>query len=342
VSLSIEQIETAFKSGKPEPVYFLFGDETFLLDQVEEAAQRWLVPPAEQDFNHDVLYGAELDAASALGLCRSYPMMGTRRVVVVRDFDKVRGNAIFTQLAESPNPACVVLLVCRGKPRLNAHPYRALKQKCAWAEFKEMKPHAVAGWIGQHARSRGYQMASGADAMLAEMVGTSLSRAASECDKLFTLAGERREVTCDDVLYAAGQSAEANVFALQEHVAKGCLSDALTVLDRLLQQSSQPQSEAHRIVSLLGAYFQKLLRLSRCQLQSVPQNQMAKVAGVPPFFLSEYLSVLRGFRPARLQQAFGYLLAADYELKGGASREASLVLTLLMHRLSALPQHRGR
>lgn len=342
MSLSVEQIETAFKSGSPEPVYFLFGEETFLIDQVEDAAARWLVPAAEHDFNYDVVYGAEADAADVLGLCRSFPMMGSRRVVVVRDFDKMRGNALFTQLADAANPACVVLLVCRSKPRLNANPYRALKQKCAWGEFKELKGHAVAGWIKRYARSNGYKMASGADAMLAEMVGTSLSRAASECDKLFTLAGDRSTVTTDDVLRAAGQSAEANVFALQELVARGCLSDAMQVLDRLLQQSSQPQSESYRIVSLLCAYYQKLLRLSRCQHQNVPTSQMARAAGVPAYFLSEYLSILRGFRPARLQQAFGYLLAADYELKGGASREASLVLTLLLHRLTALPQRRGR
>ncbi len=342
MSLSVEQIETAFKNGKPAPVYFLFGEETFLTDQAQALAEKYLVPPAEHDFNYDVLYGSEVDAAAALGLCRSYPMMGARRVVIVRDFDKMRGNALFSSLADDPNPACVVLLMCRAKPKLNANPYRALKQKAAWGEFKPLKTHAVAGWIKQYARTNGYKMQSGADATLAEMTGASLAQAASECDKLFALAGERKEVTRDDVFRAAGQSAEANPFVLQEHIVKGCLSDAQRVLDRLLQQASQPDGEAHRIVALLLAYFTKLLRLARCRHQRIPESQMAKAAGVPPFFLREYLSALGGFRTGRLEQAFSYLLAADFELKGGASRESALILTLLLHRLTALPDRRGR
>jgi DNA polymerase-3 subunit delta len=342
VSLSIEQIETAFQSGNPAPVYLLYGEETYLMDQVQALAAQHLVPSSERDFNFDVVYGAEAEAASVLGLCRSFPMMGARRVVVVKDFDKLRGNALFTALADQPNPACVVVLCCRDKPRLNTNPYRALKSKAAWAEFKALKPHAVAGWAKQYARQHGYTMESGADALLAEMTGTNLARIASEADKLFATAGDRKKITRDDVLFAAGQSAEANVFALQEHVAKGCLSDAQRILDRLLQQASQPHSEAYRIVSLLQAYFLKLLRLARCQRQGIAESQMAKAAGVPPFFLREYLSALRGFRPARLEQAFSYLLAADFELKGGASRESALVLTLLLHRLTALPERRGR
>ena len=60
---------------------------------------------------------------------------------------------------------------------------------------------------------------------------------------------------------------------------------------------------------------------------------MARQVGISPYFISEYVVSLRRFPPRRLEQAFSALLAADYELKGGSTRDARLILLLLLRRL---------
>jgi DNA polymerase-3 subunit delta len=259
--------------------------------------------------------------------------MAERRVVVVRSFEKLEENRLFTSYAERPNPHAVVLLLCNGRPNLTQHPYRALKQHAVWAEFKPLYDRQMPGWIAQRLKAKGYKPEGGAAQMIAEAVGTDLRAAAMEVDKLVAYVGERKAVTEDDVVRAAGHSREHNVFELQKAVGEGAHGRALTISEAILGQASNRRSEAIGIVAMLAAYFTRLWKLSGCLQQGVPEAQMASQIGVSPFFLREYLTALRRFRAADLARAFEVLLAADDELKGGSERDARLVLTLTLGRL---------
>ncbi len=333
MSLSFEQIETAFRHRNFKPLYFFYGDETFFIDRAQELLVENALAPHERDFNLDVIYGAEAEAAQVLAQCAAYPMMAERRVVLVRDFEKLRGNALFQHYAERPNPSAIVLLACRTKPNLSAHPYRALKQHAAWAEFKRVKQSEVAGWLTGYLRGRGYKLDPDAAAMLADTVGTDLQTAAGEADKLVVYAAPRTTITREDVLSAGGHSREFNVFELQKAVGEGAYAAAITIAEQLLQQASNPGGEALRIVSILTAYFVRLQKLAHCIHKRMPERAMAAEVGVSPFFLKEYLVSARRYPQPRLDGAFSALLAADYELKGGSTRSASLVMLLLLRRL---------
>jgi DNA polymerase-3 subunit delta len=171
--------------------------------------------------------------------------------------------------------------------------------------------------------------------MLAEYVGTSLQQAASEIDKLLTFAGDRTEITEDDVVRASGQTREFNVFELQRSVGSGHYPGALRIAERLLQQASNKRGEALMIVSVLTAFFSKLWILTACQKRRMSEKDMASRIGVPPYYIKEYLSSLARFTPTALAGSFSALVAADFELKGGSSRDEHLVLALLLRRLTA-------
>lgn len=334
MSLTFDQVETAFRARNFKPLYFLYGDEGYLIDAAGRLLIDTALAPHERDFNLDIVYGAEAEAASVLALCAAYPMMAERRVVLVRDFEKLKGNALFQAYAERPNPSAVVLLACRTKPNLNAHPYRALKQHATWGEFKALKPHEVTGWATRYLKARGRRLEPDAAAMMAETVGTDLQTAATEADKLLAHAGDRVTITTDDVLSAGGHSREFNVFELQKAVGEGKYPEALTIAERLLQQASNARGEALRVVSVLTSYFGKLQKLAFLQAAGAREADLARELGVPPFFLKEYVQTLRRLGAARLDDAFAALLAADYELKGGSGRDDRLVLLLLLRRLA--------
>ncbi len=333
MSLTSDQIETAFRHQNFKPLYFMYGEETYLIEQ----AQQWLIEhaltPHERDFNLDVIYGAEAEATQVLAQCASYPMMAERRVVIVRDFEKLKGNTLFQHYAEKPNPSAVVLLACRTRPNLSAHPYRALKQHAAWAEFKPVKQHEMGAWVTRYLKDRGYRLEPDAAAMMADTIGTDLQTAVSEADKLIVYAAPRTTLTREDVLQAAGHSREFNVFELQKAIGEGHYPQAATIAEQLLQQSSNESGEALRVVAILSAYFVRLQKLVYCQHKRMPERMMAAEVGVSPFFLKEYLMSARRFPQPRLDAAFAALLAADYELKGGSARSARLIMLLLLRRL---------
>lgn len=332
---SFTDLETAFEHGNFKPLYMLYGEEQFLIEELQESLIRNALGPGERDFNLDIVYGFEADVQQVLGLCASYPVMAQRRVVIVRHFDALKQNRRFKDYAQSPNPSAVVMLVCASKPNLSAHPYRAIRENGVVAEMAALYDREVPGWIQRRAKKQGYQIEPAAVQMLADFVGSDLSRAASEIEKVATFAGDRSTLTRDDVIAASGQTREFNVFELQKAIGEGRYRDALRIGDRMLQQASNPSGEALMIVAILTSFLTKLWKLAALRGKSLSKKDKARRIGVPPFFLDEYVASLKRFPPAAIERGFSALMAADYELKGGANRDPRLVLTLLIRRLVA-------
>jgi DNA polymerase-3 subunit delta len=331
--LSYDDLATAFRHENFKPLYFFFGEEGFLIDELQELLIENALEPEQHDFNLDVIYGSEAEASRVLSVCQGYPAMAARRVVVVREFEKLENNRQFKSYAENPNPQSIVLLACTTKPNLSAHPYRALKKEAAWSWFRPLYDNEVPGWIKKYVGGQGYDIEPQAVQMLADYVGTDLQSIASEIEKLITFAGDADRLTADHVLAASGQTREFNVFELQNAIGEGRHADAMQIVDRLLQQASNPRSEAIMIVAVLNGYFDKIWKLQTADAQRMGKYDLAGHIGVNPYFVEEYKQAARGYTRRAVAQGYQALLAADFELKGGSSRDARVVLTLLLRRL---------
>ena len=330
---SYDDLATAFRHQNYDPLYFFFGEETFLTDELQDLLVETALDPHQHDFNLDVLYGSETEASEVIGLCQGFPAGAPHRVVIVREFEKLENNRQFKGYAQQPNPHAIVLLACTEKPNLSAHPYRALKENATWSEFQSPYDNEMPDWIQDYVSGQGYDIEPRAVQMLADYVGTDLQRAASEIEKLMTFAGERTRLTTDDVLAASGQTREFNVFELQAAIGEGRHADAERIAERILQQASNPRGEAIMIVAVLNAYFDKLWTLQKPGALRKNKYDLAGEIGVSPYFVEEYKHAAQRYTRAAIADAYSALLAADYELKGGAPRDAHLVLTLLLRRL---------
>ena len=327
------QLETAFRHRNFAPLYFLYGEEEFLINALQDLLLEHALEPAERDFNLDILYGAEVEAQQALAVCSSYPVMASRRLVIIRDFEKMKDNVLFKTYAQQPNPTAVVALVCRGKPNLSAHPYRALKEKSVSAEIKALSASKLPGWIAGQVKSHGLEIAPRACEMLADFVGTDLQAAAAEIAKLSSFVGDRKRIEEVDVIRASGQTREFNVFELQRAVGERNYERAVTIAERLLQQTTNARGEAIRVVTILSAYFTKLWKLTVCQGRRLGEKEMAQRVGVSPYFIKEYIRSLQKYDMSSIERALGLLMATDFELKGGAQRSEKLIMQLMLNQL---------
>ena len=332
---AFDDLTVGFKHGQFAPLYFFYGAEGWFMDELQRLAVEHALAPHERDFNLDVVFGPEASAPAVLAQCAQFPMMAARRLVVVRGFEKLDENGLFKGYAEAPNPHAVVVLLCHARPNLSAHPYRALKEHAVWAEFGPLGDRQLPGWVEGRFRARRVETEAGAAQTLAETAGPDLRALDAEVEKLVTYVGDRKRVTRDDVLRAAGHSAEQNPFELQNALAAGDAPRALAIADGLLAQAGNRRGEALKVVGLLTAYVTKLWKLTGCLAAGVPEQQWAGQIGVPPFYVREYAQAARRFGPAALRRAFDALLAADIELKGGSHRDERLVLTLALRRMAA-------
>ena len=73
------------------PVYLLHGEEGFYIDRLIKLFEN-LVPEADRDFNLYTLYGPETTMATVHEVCRRFPMMADRQVVVLKELQSVNAN----------------------------------------------------------------------------------------------------------------------------------------------------------------------------------------------------------------------------------------------------------
>lgn len=337
---SFDDLAKAFKQGNFKPLYFLYGDEGFFMDELQKLLIKHALQPHEHDFNLDVVFGPEANTASVLAQCAALPMMAERRVVIVRGFEKLGEkspgkNQAFKEYAAHPNPAAVVMLLCNSKPNLSHNPYRALKKHAVWSEFKSLYDNQLPAWINQQLKTKGHKASAGAVQMLAGSIGVDLRGATAELDKLTTYVGGQETISEQDVVEAAGHSREHNVFELQKALGQGTFEQALAISDAILARASNRKGEAVMIIAMLISYFTKLWKLTSCRSKGLSEREMASQIGVNPFFMRDYLVALRRYKPRALHGTFEALLAADSELKGGSERDERLILTLALTQVRA-------
>ena len=328
-----EKYRTAFSHANFEPLYFFYGEEQYLISELQSLLIENAIPQEQRDFNFDLLYGSEVEAEDVLGICTSYPVMAERRLVVVREFEKMEENRRFKEYAENPNPATIAFLACSTKPNLSAHPYRALKNHAEAAHFESLYERKIPNWIRSRVEAEGYRIDPAAVEVLAHLTGSDLHKAAAEIDKLTTYAGESEAITREDVLHVGGHAREYNVFELQDAIGEENYREALEIGERMLEKANNPRGEALMIVAVITKYFRKLLQLTGIDRRRMSKNKMAGHIGVPPYYVDDYLSALKRYDRAAIERAMGALLAADYELKGGSERDTRTVFVLLLMRI---------
>src|ERR1700694_6030280 len=85
-----KELTQALKQGIIEPIYFLFGPETYLRDQAARAiADEALRDTLLREFSDIAISLAEGDAQAAVAEAEQLPMMSSRRVIRVTDFNKL-------------------------------------------------------------------------------------------------------------------------------------------------------------------------------------------------------------------------------------------------------------
>ncbi len=345
---SLKQYQGLAKSYKEqefEPLYLIFGEERYFIDELLQLATTYAIDEDLRDFNYTLLYGDEADASEAIALCLTVPMMSERRLIIIRRFDQMPDKRKWAAYAKRPNPHAVVLLVCQRRPDFRSAPYNVLNSRAEVWEFESLKRRQIAAFIRQHVKHSGGTIDQEAVACLEDYIGTSLSAIVGEIKKLKTFAGDRTHLTRDDVVLAIGQSREANVWELRDAVLTGRLADSERITALLLGRSANRSGEAIRIVALLGSFITNVWWAQGLLRKGCRQEEIAEIMKIrkgSAFVVRQYVDAARRLRPGELHQAFSTLLAADCELKGESPRDARLILTLMMQKMFTAAAHQNR
>ncbi|MFM8472377.1 MAG: DNA polymerase III subunit delta [Candidatus Kapaibacterium sp.] len=343
--MQVSSLSTLLRSDPPPTIVFLFGEEDFLLEEAYDQLMGAFMKGGMSEFDVDMVDGEETSAEQIVGMASAFPMMGDRRLVSVRHFEKSVGGKRAKQAEKSPlgayisspaphstlvltlTPGCTANENLKGVSSASASgkqaekaqarikklgfPYRQLLDHAQWIEFPRLPESAIAGWIVKRVRSRTKTISPEAAEFIIARCGTSLRDIAQEVDKLVLFVGDAAQVSLDDALSVVGESREYNVFELQKAVGEKATAKALVILDRMMRADRQEML----IISMLTRYFLQLWKLVDASAARMSTFDMAKATGINSYFLPEYMGVLQRYPASRIDDAFFALRDADRKLK---------------------------
>ena len=264
-------------------VVLIAGSEEFLIEQTMHRLIEIGVPEDMRAFNLNVFYAPDATAKHVLEIARAYPMMADKRVVVVKDIQKMPAGDLkaLAEYVKSPSVSTCLVFIARGKES-RQKAYTDIKSRSRYIQCKPLYENKVVDWIIRELKERGYRIEPGAANLLAMQVGTGLQNLHNEIEKLLLYLGDKKEISSADVAHIAGFRKEYSIFALQNALGEKRLKSALHIY-RNLRTTTVPQV----ILSQLARFFNNLLIAKGFEPGRGQDGELAKATGTSPYFVKD-------------------------------------------------------
>ncbi|MFH0990983.1 MAG: DNA polymerase III subunit delta [bacterium] len=326
--MTFSEFKQSLSASALAPLYLFYGTEDFFIDEGIHAIIELAVTPEMKGFNLDVVYGNKVDAKEVIAHATSFPMMSERRVVVVKEFEKLligdTDREIISAYINNPLLSTCFVLVTAEKD-FRKKPFNELKKKAVLIECKPFFDNQVPPWIRERIRIAGRQITPEACQLLHAYVGNSLRALQNEIDKLFIFIGERKEITPEDVASVVGATKGFTIFELQNAIGRKDTREAVRILERMLEMGQSPQY----IIIMLTKFFTQLWKLYDPAMRRLSEYELEKEFNLPPSILKQYLLFRTKYSSEEIEHSFSALLDADTILKT-TSRDPHLVLDLVI------------
>lgn len=315
--LSFEEFRRQIKEGRIEPLYLFAGEEQYL----QERALRLLyetIDEAGRVFNlstfsigGDGAAGNRATSTQAIEEANQLPMMSSRRIVVIRDFDKIREeeNEIVLEYLKRPSPSTTIVFQAVSLDQRRKIT-TALLKACTVVAFERLTEQQAARWAEEYLKRRGCRVEPNALGHLIGLVGTRMGRLVNELDKLATYAGGGF-INNSVVEQLVPRAREHSSFELWDAILDRDRKRALRLLERLLDDRTEPVM----IVGALAGLYRRMLAAKELMARRAPAEEVNKATGQYGFRATSFNERVRKTAREEITHALRRIAQVDNAIK---------------------------
>lgn len=304
------------KAGRYAPVYLLMGEESYFIDKISDYISQHALSPEEQDFNQSVVFGADVTASQVADLAREYPMMAQRRVVIVKESQGIKNTEAIEKYLDKPVKT-TVLVLCHKNGSVDKRKKLPAKVAAVGVLFESdrLRDESLPQFIEDYLRQRNATAVPKATNMIADHIGSDLSRLTSELDKvLISLPDNKRQITPEIVEKQIGLSKDFNAFELRDAVINKDIYKAERIVN-YLDKNPKAQS-VFMVVPILYSYFQNLMLAFYAPNRS-DAGSVARYLGYnSPWSGRDYVAGMRNYSGRKTMEIISKFREFDAKSKG--------------------------
>jgi DNA polymerase-3 subunit delta len=273
--LSYDQFRRQVKEGRVEPLYLLTGEEDYYHTRALPLLYN-TIDEGTRSFNASVFSLASDGATSeAIDTANTMPIASTRRIVAIREFDKIKDSESELIIEYLKRPASTSTVVFQAESLDQRRKIStALVKACVLVTFERLAEKEAEKWATQYLKRLGCTIEPGALGNLIGLLGTPLTRLANELNKLatFTGGGVINNATIDELV---PRRKEHSNFELWDAILGRDRKRTLRLAHRLIADGMEPVV----IVGTLAGLYRRLLLGKELISRGATSFEVSKATG---------------------------------------------------------------
>lgn len=324
--MKFDEIISELQNKIYRQVYFLMGEEAYFIDEISDYIADHVLSDIEKEFNQTIVYGRDVDVATILANAKRFPMMANYQVVIVKEAQDVK-NLIpdpkvkddkkekhpMEAYYDNPLKSTILVLCYKYKKIDRRKTYaKSIEKHGVLYESEKLYDNQLPAWIQNFLKKKNYTIRPDAAVMLAEFLGSDLSKITNELSKLSINVPVGTEITPLHIEQNIGISKDFNIFELQRSLGKKDVYKCNQIINYF---AANPRENPNiKTLPSLYSFFAKLL-LCHYAIDKT-KNGIAAELGIHAFFVSEYQLAAKNYNLPKTKKVITLLRKYDMKSKG--------------------------
>jgi DNA polymerase-3 subunit delta len=325
-NLTIEEFEAELARGEFSPVYLFFGPEAYLLRRALALLKDKAMPQDALAFNFVERNAKDTTAARIVHEANTFPLMSSRRVVIVSGFEQLPedGQETLAAYLASPQKKTVLVLVAGEIDRRTSF-YKRLLEHASIVECKKLEGIALRRRAEQILSSQGYRISPTALDLLMDLAGSDLSSITGELEKLILYAGTDKTIRDATVEVLVEGSRQHGIFELTTAMGQKDRKTALRLLGNLLESGEAPLY----ILAMMAWHFRRIIIAQEMLAEGQSPGEIGKALKIWGTQLPDFIKGIRSTDPGTMRQMLPRLARMDRAFKSTGADERLLLEELI-------------
>ncbi len=313
--ITFETMMRDLKGRRFSPIYILMGEESYFIDQIADYLAEHVLQPEERDFNQNIVFGSDVNAAQIVDLAKGYPMMSEYRVVIVKEAQNLRGTEVIEKYLENPVKSSILVL-CHKNGTIDRRKRLVSKAEAVGVVFesKKMRETELSAFVASNCLSRKITIDEKSIAMIVDHIGSDLNRLVSVIDKLQLFLPENDRVIRPEMIEKQiGVSKDFNAFELKNALINRDVFKANQIIKYF--DNNPKAGSVFAYLPLLFGYFQNLMIAYYAPAKN--ENAVAQYLELKGGWAArDYITGMRNYSGSKTMQIISKFKEIDAKIKG--------------------------
>ncbi len=323
--MTIDALKKQIKEEKLASLYYLAGDEQYLLDHYYDRFKA-ICAPTLPELNFIEIDGKKIDFDFLADACSSYPVMAEKKLVVVVDLEtgtlKGTNEKKLNAALEDIAPGVTVVFWDHARDNVKSNALDAVIKKLGGNSVRidRPKPEQLQGWVQGLMGKKFCTISSADSAYLIELTGGSMLRLQSEIQKMcaYLQSGTIERELIDKMVAPAE---DTSWFAISNAIAEHDFDALMQALQQLYDQNVDDTV----IAGMFYRAYSDLWRGETALKEGKSSAELASVCGISPYAAARIMRTASKLKEGEALDGLRRCRELDLKIKSSGLNKKDLI-----------------